>query len=317
MRRFIKRTLIVLCFLYALGTVFGGISLGWMATHPGRRPITEADKQKVIADSGNGSELSDVSITASDGAVLRGWQIRPAESNGNAVILLHGVGDNRLGISGYGTWLVRNRYTVLLPDARAHGYSGGNLATYGLNESDDIHRWVDWLEANDHPYCVFGFGESMGAAQILQALSKESRFCAVVAESPFATFRQVAYARFGQPFHSGPWLGQTFFWPTVEVGFLYVRQKFGLNMEAASPADTVAHSDTPVFLIHGLSDENIPSFHSVEIHARNPSRVTLWRVAGAGHCGTHSVAPQEFERKVLTWFAQHSPRVANQAVATN
>jgi fermentation-respiration switch protein FrsA (DUF1100 family) len=313
---YLKRTLIVLCFLYLLGTVFGGVSLGWMATHPGRRPITEADKWEVVADSGNGSELSDVSITASDGAVLRAWRIRPTESNGNAVILLHGVGDNRLGVSGYGSWLVRNHYSVLLPDARAHGYSGGDFATYGLNESDDIHRWVDWLEANDHPNCVFGFGESMGAAQILQSLSKESRFCAVVAESPFATFREVAYARFGRPFHTGPWLGRTFFWPTVEVGFLYVREKFGLNMEAASSADAVAHSSTPVFLMHGLSDENIPSFHSVEIQSRNPSRVTLWRVAGAGHCGTHSVAPQEFERRVLMWFTEHSPRVANQAVAT-
>jgi fermentation-respiration switch protein FrsA (DUF1100 family) len=156
----------------------------------------------------------------------------------------------------------------------------------------------------------------MGAAQILQSLTKERRFCAVIAESSFATFREVAYARFGRPFRTGPWLGRTFFWPTVEVGFLYVREKFGLNMEAASPADAVAHSHTPVFLMHGLSDENIPSFHSAEIQARNPSRVTLWRVAGAGHCGTHSVAPQEFERKVLTWFAEHSSRVAKQAVAT-
>jgi hypothetical protein len=99
-RCFIKRTFLILCLFYIVGTVFGGMSLGWMATHPGRRPITDADKRKVIADSGNGSELKDVSMTASDGAVLRGWQIRPAAPNGKAVILLHGVGDNRLGVSG-------------------------------------------------------------------------------------------------------------------------------------------------------------------------------------------------------------------------
>jgi pimeloyl-ACP methyl ester carboxylesterase len=219
--------------LYLLGTIFGGMSLGWMATHPGRRPITDTEKQEVIAAAGDGAELSDVSMPASDGAILRAWEIRPAQSNGDAVILLHGVGDNRLGVSGYGVWLVRNHYTVLLPDARAHGYSGGDLATYGLKESGDIHRWVDWLETNAHPNCVFGFGESMGAAQILESLNNHTRYCAVIAESPFATFREVAYARFGTPFHTGPWLGRTFFWPTVEVGFLYVREKFGLDMEAA------------------------------------------------------------------------------------
>src|SRR5947207_3723339 len=277
-----------------------------MATHPGRRPISDLEKQEVIAAAGTGAELRDVSIPASDGAILRAREIRPTDSNGNAVILLHGVGDNRLGVSGYGTWLVRNHYTVLLPDARAHGYSDGDLVTYGLKESDDIHRWVDWLESDAHPDCVFGFGESMGAAQILESLTKETRYCAVIAESPFATFREVAYARFGRPFHTGAWLGRTFFWPTVEVGFLYVREKFGLKMELASPADAVAHSNVPVFLIHGLSDENIPAYHSVEIQRRNPSRVALWRVAGAVHCGTHSVVPQEFERRVLEWFAEHS-----------
>ena len=58
---------------------------------------------------------------------------------------------------------------------------------------------------------------------------------AVIAESPFATFREVAYARFGRQFHTGPWLGRTFFRPTVDVGILYVRLRYGLNMEAASP----------------------------------------------------------------------------------
>jgi len=317
LRRRFRALFVLLCILYLAGTILGGIGLGWMATHPGRRPISDLEKQGVIAAAGTGAELRDVSIPASDGEILRAWEIRPTDSNGNAVILLHGVGDNRLGVSGYGTWLVRNHYTVLLPDARAHGYSDGDLATYGLKESDDIHRWVDWLESDAHPDCVFGFGESMGAAQILESLTKETRYCAVIAESPFATFREVAYARFGRPFHTGAWLGRTFFWPTVEVGFLYVREKFGLKMELASPADAVAHSNVPVFLIHGLSDENIPAYHSVEIQARNPSRVTLWRVAGAVHCGTHSIAPKEFERRVLDWFTEHSARVPNQAVAAN
>lgn len=276
-----------------------------MAMHPGRRPITESDRQEVIAQAGSAANLSDVAITAADGIVLRAWRIRPAHPNSDVVILLHGVSDNRLGVAGYGAWLARNNYTVLLPDARAHGESGGEIATYGLKESEDIHRWVDWLEATDHPNCVFGFGESMGAAQILESLSRETRFCAVVAESPFASFREVAYARFGRPFHLGPWIGRTFFWPTVEVGFAYVHWKFGLDMDRASPAEAVAHSAVPVFLLHGLSDRNIPSSNSVEIQTRNPETVVLWRAADAGHCGTHAVAPQEFERRVLSWFANH------------
>ena len=175
-----------------------------------------------------------------------------------------------------------------------------------MKESDDIHRWVDWIEAAEHPRCMFGLGESMGAAQLLQALPKEPRFCAVIAESPFATFREVAYARFGRQFHTGPWLGRTFFRPSVDVGFLYVRLRYGLNMEAASPEQAVVGAKIPVLQIHGLNDTNIPPYHSDRIQAKNPSAVVVWKVPGALHTGAHAVAPQEFERRILGWFADHS-----------
>ena len=249
-------------------------------------------------------EFRDVDLTAPDGAILRAWFMRPPAANGDAVILLHGVSDNRMGMYGYGKWLLDNHYTVLIPDARAHGNSSG-LATYGLEESDDIHRWVDWIETAEHPRCMFGLGESMGAAQLLQSLPKEPRFCAVVAESPFASFREVAYARFGRPFHTGPWLGRTFFRPTVDMGFLYVRLRYGLNMEEASPEQVVASTRTPVLLIHGLQDRNIPPYHSDLIQAKNPFSIVIWKVPGAVHTGAHKAAPQEFERRVLGWLAEH------------
>ncbi len=314
MRHF-KSVLLVFCVIYLLGTIIGGIGLGEMAVHPGRRPIPVNEQKHIESDLKTlNANLQDVSIGASDGALLRGWLLRPASSNGNAIILLHGVSDNRLGMYGYGDWLLRNGYSVLLPDARAHGLSGGELATYGLKESDDIHRWVNWLEEKVQPGCVFGFGESMGAAHILQALTKETRFCAVVAESPFESFREVSYARFGRPFHAGPWLGRTFFWPTDEVGFLYVRLRYGLDMDSASPKKAVAATNVPVFLIHGTSDRNIPSYNSEDIQAANPSTVILWLVPQAAHCGAHAVTPEEFDRRILAWFSEHSsPKPENPA----
>jgi len=162
---------VVLATLYFLGTEFGGIGLGWIALHPGRRPLTAGDQRRAeAAAQDQNAQLSNVQITTPDGVLLRAWFIRPAQANGSAVILLHGVGDNRLGVYGYGDWLMKNHYSVLLPDARAHGLSGGELATYGIREADDIHEWVNWLEENHQPSCVFGFGESMGAAQLLQSV---------------------------------------------------------------------------------------------------------------------------------------------------
>jgi len=291
--------------LYFIGTVFGGSGLGWIALHPPRRPVTPQEEANVqTAAIAASQELANVSITTPDGSTLRAWFLKPNSTNGNAVVLLHGVSDNRLGMYGYAEWLLNNHYAVLLPDARAHGRSDG-IATYGLRESDDIHRWVDWLEDHDHPRCVYGLGESMGAAQLLQSLATETRFCAVVAESPFASFREVAYARFGREFHTGPWIGSTFFRPSVDVGFLYVRIRYGFNMEDASPKRAVTRTTTPVMLIHGLRDRNIPPSHSDEIQAVNPAHVTVWKVPDAVHTGAHKVAPEEFERRVLNWFESH------------
>ena len=292
--------------LYLTLCTIGGIFLADATLHPARRPLTD---QEVVAvqqlAQALSSDFEDVSITAADGAVLRGWELRPSQAgNGSVVLLLHGLGDNRVGAVGYAQLLVTHGFAVLLPDARAHGISGGELRTYGLVERNDIHQWVDYIEANEHPRCVFGFAESMGAAQLLQALEAGTRFCAIAVESPFANFREIAYDRMGQPFHLGPWVGRIVLRPLVESAFLRARWKYGLNMQRISPEDSAAATTTPILLIHAQDDSNIPVRHSRRIHARN-AKTELWEVPGADHCGALSTAPEEFERKLLEWF--HTP----------
>jgi uncharacterized protein len=272
--------------------------------HPVRRPLTPEQGATMREMSrALDSDLKDVSITTPDATTLSAWIIRPHRSNGDTVILLHGLGDNRLGMSGYAQLLLAHGFTVLLPDARAHGISGGDLATYGLLERNDIRQWFDFLSSQDHPHCIFGFAESMGAAELLQSLTVEPGFCAVAAESSFATFREIAYDRMGQPFHLGPWFGRTLFRPVVEFAFLYVRLRYRLPMQQVSPDDSVAATRVPVLLIHGQIDSNIPIRHSRQIHAGNPQTV-LWEVPNADHCGAISADPQGFERHLLIWFSK-------------
>jgi hypothetical protein len=280
----------------------------WVAEgtlHPLRRTITpQAQSRFVDSLSQLHAHFADVATSAADGSSLRAWEVVPAQSNGDAVILLHGMGDNRLGMIGYATLLLTHGFTVLMPDARAHGDSGGLLATYGLLERDDIRGWFEWLNSHQHPSCIYGFAESMGAAQLLQALETEPNFCAVAAESPFATLREIAYDRMGQPFHAGPWVGRSILRPVVEAAFLYARWKYNLNFERISPEDAVAHTHVPVFLIHGQDDSNIPVRHSRRIQLAN-SKIALWEVPNTDHCGAISAAPEEFDTRLLSWFFDH------------
>jgi len=93
---------------------------------------------------------------------------------------------------------------------------------------------------------------------------------------------------------------------TAGIVFLYVRLRYGFDMEHASPEQAVVGSKIPILLIHGLDDRNIPPYHSDRIQANNPSDVTVWKVPGAAHTGAHEAEPQEFERRVLEWFENHS-----------
>jgi len=294
-------------FLYLAFCTVGGIYLADGTLHPARRPLTENEAAE-FRDSARtlDAELTDAAITTLDRITLRAWIIRPHHPNGDAVLLLHGLGDNRMGMIGYAQLLLARGFTVLLPDARAHGSSDGPLATFGLLEKNDIHQWTDFLQAQSHARCIFGLGESMGAAQLLQSLDTHPNFCAVAAESSFANFREIAYVRMGQPFHLGPWVGRIFLRPLVEVAFLRARWKYHLNMNEISPEDSVAATSVPVLLIHGEIDSNIPLRHSQIIHARNPN-TQLWQVPNADHCGAISTAPQELESRLLSWFVPHYP----------
>jgi uncharacterized protein len=284
-----------------------GVFVAEGALHPARRTLSAEDENRAREMmQGRGDALGDVSMIASDGARLNAWSIQPTNARGGMwVLLLHGLGDNRMGMLGYAEMFLNHGFSVLLPDARAHGASGGQIATYGLLEADDIHRWSDWILNNQHPKCLFGFAESMGAAELLQSLRTESRFCAVAVESPFSSFREISYDRIGQFFDTGPWLGRNALRPVIEVAFAYARWKYGLHLGQLSPEDAVAATHVPLFLIHGQSDSNIPVRHSRRIVERSPSAL-LWLVPNADHCGAITVAREEFESRVVGWFNQHS-----------
>jgi uncharacterized protein len=294
--------IVVVC--YAGFCAILAIFLGELAFRPQRIPVNERQTAEATA-SRFGAALRDVSVIASDGSHLQGWFAHPAKANGDAVILLHGVGDNRQGMMGFAELFLSNGFTVLVPDSRAQGESGGAFPTYGLKETDDVHRWFDWLVNQQHPKCVFGMGESMGAAVLLQSIEKENRFCAVIAESSFASFRQIAYVRVGQFSHTGPWLGRIVLRPAVEAAFLYGRLTRGINLADASPERSVVGSHVPILLIHGLADDNIPFQQSERIRAHDPADIVLWEVPLAGHCGAVNAAGQEFNTRVIGWFRSH------------
>ncbi len=99
--------------------------------------------------------------TTADGVTLGGVYLVPALKRRGCVVMLHGIGDTHFGIEGLARTFQSDSFAVLLPDSRGHGWSGGDLVTYGLKEAGDVHAWVNWLEAHDCGAQIYGLGESL------------------------------------------------------------------------------------------------------------------------------------------------------------
>ena len=237
---------------------------------------------------------------AQDGIELRGWKIRSAAPNGDWVILFHGQGDNRAGMTGFAAFLLPAGYSVVMMDSRAQGESGGDEATYGWKERYDTRAIVDALESSEKVRHVFALGVSMGAAIVLQSAAVEPRIEAVVAEDPFANLREVSYDYGG--FERWPWLGKTLFRPATMEGMRTMREDGGFDPDEVSPERAVAERPFPVLLICGTADHKIPCRHAEMIYAAARGPKQLWIVQGARHASALGQAPAEYRRRVLAFF---------------
>ncbi len=306
---FVAVVIVVLIF-----SAFAGYWAASMSLHPRRRQlsvelVTEAD-QVFRQDR---AERTAFDVRAQDGILLRGWLVQPdkkpaadsSESEINSrdwVLLFHGVADNRVGDLGVADFLLRAGYGVVMMDSRAHGESEGDLATYGWKERDDVRAIVAALEDKIHPQCIFAFGVSMGGGIALQAAAVELRISAVAAEAPFTSFREASYDYAG--FHRNPWLGRILFRTVVEAGFLATKKIAGFYPSDVSPEKSVAQRPFPILLISDGDDVVLPLRHQQAIFAAAKGPKELWIVPDAIHASAMGVAPGEYERRVLSFFAK-------------
>ncbi len=179
MSRWLRRFIYLFLF-YLMASALVAVVVMEASFHPAHRQLTPADENTMsqIAH-GLDATLKDVSISASDGVQLKAWSIQPTRGNGNTVLLLHGLGDNRLGMTGYAELFLSHGYGVLMPDARGHGVSGGQIVTYGFLERNDIHQWFEWIVFNQLPHCVMDWENPWARLNYLNH-SKSSRTSALL-----------------------------------------------------------------------------------------------------------------------------------------
>jgi alpha-beta hydrolase superfamily lysophospholipase len=277
--------------------------------HPVRHEITASDVASADqAFAQLGATRVDLVATAPDGIILRGWKVRPAHPSGNWLLLLHGRSQNRLSMMGYARFLLSSGYSVVMMDARAHGESGGTIATYGHVERYDVKAVMDTLTATETVDHTYALGESMGAAVALQAAAVDSRIEGVIAEGAFRNLHEVMFDYAGLRWSA--FLGKTIFRPAAILAVHEAEQQGGFRFDDVSPETSVSQRKFPIMLISGLSDHNIPKRHAQAIYTAAAGPKELWLVPRARHQGALRVAPKEFQQRVLSFLS--SSQVAHQ-----
>ena len=301
MRWFVSIALVTLALLSA-ASGFIGNAIGAGVLHPASLNFARVQDAEEVFKRTNASKV-DFTIRANDGVELRGWKVVPPSANGDWVLLFHGVSDNRTGDLGHAEFLLRHGYSVVMMDSRAHGASGGDMATYGWKERYDTVAITDALYATEKVRHLYAHGVSMGAAIALQSAAVDPRIAAVSAEDPFASLREVTYDYAG--LDMSPSLGETLFRPASIFAMRAVAETGGFNPDEVSPVKAVAERPFPVLLICGTDDHRIPCRHSKAIYDAAKGPKELWIVQGADHASALGQAPAEYENRVVSFYQKY------------
>jgi uncharacterized protein len=220
-----------------------------------------------------------------EGVILMGWQGHADNQPLGTLVYLHGVSDCRASAGSMLEHFRLRGFDVVAYDSRAHGESGGDMATYGFFEKQDLHRVLDTVR----PGPIILVGCSLGAAVALQEAADDPRITAVVAAEAFSDLRTVVTERAPFCFTAG----------TIRKSIQLAEERGKFQFDAVSPELAARKINVPVLIIHGENDKDTPPQHSRRIYSAlaGPKRLIL--VPGAGHCESLNASVwQEIE----TWL---------------
>ena len=294
--------------------------------------LTQTTRVRLEDDpSSVGLDYEDVRFTSRGGdAELSGWLVPPDSTPASPtpigrgiswIIMVHGDntnrGDAKTGMLGLARELNRQGFGILMLDLRGRGDSPSEISSAGYFERLDLQGASDFLVSHGADRSRIGvLGFSLGGVVALLAGSNPNSFGAVVSDSAFADLGLMlknSMTGFKRPLRA--WL------PGMEF---MARTLYGIDVREISPARAIARSDTPVLIIHGEEDSEVPveharllgraigaSFDEIEM-----GQESVWIVPDAGHTGAFRTQPNTYIQKIVKFFEAHlgTPRNSNSSV---
>jgi fermentation-respiration switch protein FrsA (DUF1100 family) len=241
----------------------------------------------------------DVAFPARGGAhELRGWWL-PQPALERVIIACGGYRGTKADLLGISGQLWHAGFAVLLIDFYGHGMERGVPITLAYREVADFLGAVDYVAGRAPRAVVGAIGFSMGAAVVIQGAARDERVRAVVADSPFATHRDVVAAQIRQ---TVPLLPPD---PFLALADPLLHRRAGYRFDAVEPLREVAAiAPRPLLIIHSTGDKMIPYQHSIWLYEAAGEPKELWIVEDVAHCGAYFIDRPAYCRRVADFFAR-------------
>ncbi len=183
-------------------------------------------------------------------------------------------------------------HNLLLVDQRAHGKSEGRTIAFGIQERQDLLKWVDYaLERFGSDTKILLYGISMGGATVLLAseLPLPENVKGIIADCPYAAPIDIIL-HVGKKMPIPGWLIRPFaIWGAKIFG--------GFDLTEADAKEAVRHTTVPILIIHGEADGFVPHQMS-DIAESNPSMVTRHTFPNADHGISYLVDTPRYQKLV-------------------
>jgi uncharacterized protein len=219
-------------------------------------------------------------VPVADDVELDVWLLK-ADSDEplGTVLLAHGLSESKVDLLGLAETLAAAGFDVVLPDLRAHGYSGGEYLTWGAKESADLKALADALLAENTlrpPILAVGF--SMGAATALRYAASDPRVRGVLAVASYTDAPSVAR-----------WLTPLIDDEQYEQAWQRAGELAHFDPRQTSALAAVGNLRCPVVIVHGLLDKVVPYEQAVTLHhaAHEPKQLLPVKYAGHDLLATH------------------------------
>lgn len=258
-------------------------------------PFIEERKKQMLA-----SCYVDFYITSYDNLKLHATYF-PTGTEKKVVICFHGYTSegmkDYIGLSGY---YLKNGYSMLLVDERAHGKSEGEYIGFGCLDRFDALSWMDFIiNKCGEDVQILLHGTSMGGATVLMTSGLElpSQVKGIVSDCAFTSPKYV----FTHVLHSMYHLPA---FPVIQITSAVNKIKAGYKMDDCNSAREVKKAKVPILFIHGDSDFFVPCSMCDEIYENCASPKKKLIIKGASHAESYYKDTAAYEKALDEFLSE-------------